>query len=121
MFLFNIGTIIYSAYRLKSLGASDYGLYYVVGGVVTMFSFIGGSLSSGSQRFIAYALGKDDVRLLKQTFDTTLSIYIVFAIISFVVLELAGVWFLNCQMNIPTDKLTAANWVYSIFVIGFCY
>ena len=76
---------------LKSLGASDYGLYYVVGGVVTMFSFIGGSLSSGSQRFIAYALGKDDVRLLKQTFDTTLSIYIVFAIISFVVLELAAV------------------------------
>ena len=104
---------------LKSLGASDYGLYYVVGGVVTMFSFIGGSLSSGSQRFIAYALGKDDVRLLKQTFDTTLSIYIVFAIISFVVLELAGVWFLNCQMNIPTDKLTAANWVYQFSLLAF--
>ena len=45
---------------LKALGVSDYGLYNVVGGVVTMFSFIGGSLASGSQRFIAYALGLKD-------------------------------------------------------------
>lgn len=30
---------------LKVLGAADYGLYNVVGGVVSMFSFLNGSLS----------------------------------------------------------------------------
>ena len=112
MFLLIIVQLYTVPIVLRTLGASDYGLYYVVGGIVAMFSFIGGSLSSGSQRFIAYALGKRDIKLLKRTFDTTVSIYIVFAIISFIVLEIGGIWFLNYQMNIPADRLIAANWCY---------
>ena len=42
---------------LKSMGVENYGIYNVVGGIVSLFAFLGTSLSSGSQRFIAYALG----------------------------------------------------------------
>lgn len=45
---------------LNALGVEDYGIYNVVGGIVTMFSFIGGALASGSQRFLAYSLGNGD-------------------------------------------------------------
>ena len=119
MFLLIIVQLYTVPIVLRTLGASDYGLYYVVGGIVAMFSFIGSSLSSGSQRFIAYALGKRDIKLLKRTFDTTVSIYIVFAIISFILLEIGGIWFLNYQMNIPADRLIAANWCYQFSLFAF--
>ena len=104
---------------LKALGVSDYGLYNVVGGVVTMFSFIGGSLASGSQRFIAYALGVKDENLLKSTFNSIISIYGVFAIIVIVLLEIGGLWFLNYRMNIPPDRLFDANCVFQLSLLSF--
>lgn len=119
MFLLIIVQLYTVPIILRALGASDYGLYYAVGGIAAMFSFIGGSLSSGSQRFLAYALGKRDIKLLKRTFDTTVSTYIVFAIISFFVLEIGGIWFLNYQMNIPADRLIAANWCYQFSIFAF--
>ena len=53
---------------LKTLGAEDYGIYNVVAGVVTLFSFIGGSLASGSQRFISFELGRNNKKKLKKCF-----------------------------------------------------
>ena len=76
---------------LKNLGVSDYGLYNVIGGVVTMFTFIGGSLTSGVQRYIAYAIGKDDSLLLKRTFQTTVTIFWIFAIVSVIFIECFGI------------------------------
>ena len=104
---------------LKALGVSDYGLYNVVGGVVTMFSFIGGSLASGSQRSIAYALGLKDEDLLKSTFNSIISIYGVFAIIVIILLETWGLWFLNYRMNIPPDRLFDSNCVFQLSLLSF--
>lgn len=42
---------------LNALGISDYGIYNVVGGVVTMFSFMSGTMSTAAQRFMSYAIG----------------------------------------------------------------
>lgn len=72
---------------LKTLGVEDYGIYNVVGGVVTMFSFIGGSLASGSQRFIAFEIGRKNKKKLKEVFNTTITIYLVLALIALVLLE----------------------------------
>lgn len=104
---------------LKTLGVVDYGIYNVVGGVVTMFSFIGSSLSSGSQRFIAFELGRNDIAKLKQVFNTTITIYIMLALIALVLLEIGGYWFLNTRMNIPSDRMYAANWVFQLSIISF--
>lgn len=43
---------------LNVLGAEDYGIYNVVGGVVTMFSFLTSTMVSASQRFFAFSIGK---------------------------------------------------------------
>ena len=42
---------------LNALGISDYGIYNVVGVVVTMFSFMSGTMSTAAQRFMSYAIG----------------------------------------------------------------
>lgn len=104
---------------LKNLGIEDYGIYNVVGGIVTMFSFIGGSLASGSQRFLAFEIGRGDSKRLKEVFDTTLSIYLILAIITVLLLEMGGYWFLNTQMNIPVERMNAANWVFQLSILSF--
>ena len=104
---------------LKNLGASNYGLYSVIGGVVSMFSFLSGSLGSGTQRYIAFAIGKGDKKLLDNTFQTTTTIFLVFGIISLILVEGIGLWFLNNKMNIPSDRMVAANYVFHFSVVAF--
>lgn len=106
---------------LKTLGAEDYGIYNVVAGVVTLFSFIGGSLASGSQRFISFELGRNNKKKLKNVFDTTISIYLIIGLIIFILLETFGVGFLNLEMTIPAERLYAANWVLQLAIITFLF
>ncbi len=104
---------------LETLGIDDYGIYNVVGGVVAMFSVFSGSLSSAISRFITFELGRGDLSRLKVVFSTSVSIQIVLAIGIMIIAEIAGVWFLNTQMNIPTERLVAANWVLQCSIITF--
>ena len=50
-------TIYTSRVVLDVLGIDDYGIYNVVGGFVSMFTVLSGTLTAASQRFIAYELG----------------------------------------------------------------
>lgn len=43
---------------LYTLGASDYGIYNVVGGIVTIVSFLNSALGGSTSRFLTFALGE---------------------------------------------------------------
>lgn len=105
---------------LATLGVEDFGIYNVVGGVVTMFAIISTSLSSAISRFITIELGKGDLRRLKTVFSTAVVIQFLMALVVVILAELIGVWFLNNKMNIPEVRMNAANWVlqFSIFTFG---
>lgn len=96
---------------LQSLGVSDYGIYNVVGGVVTMFTMISSSMSSASQRFITYALGEGDFERLKKIFSTSMTLHIIIGALVFLLIEIFGVWFLYAKLNIPDNRLDVAFWV----------
>ena len=51
---------------LDALGASDYGIYNVVGGLVTMFSVLTGAMSVATSRFLTFALGVGDREQLRK-------------------------------------------------------
>ena len=104
---------------LRSLGVEDYGLYNVIGGITAFFGFISSSMASGSQRFFAFAIGRNDHSELKRTFDTTLTIYIIIAIISFILFELIGSWFVNCKLVYADGRGFAANAVFQFSVLAF--
>lgn len=104
---------------LDSLGVENYGIYNVVGGFVSMFSVLSGTLTAASQRFIAFELGKEKPKIRK-IFSTTLTIHFLLSIIIFIILESFGIWFLNHKMNVSTERLLAANWVFQCSVITFC-
>lgn len=106
---------------LNTLGVEDYGIYNVVGGLVTMFSLISTSLSASVSRFLTFELGRGDMERLKETFSTSLMIHLVLAGIVFLLAESIGIWFLNTQMTIPEERLYAANWVFQASIINFMF
>lgn len=104
---------------LNVLGVEDYGVYNVVGGLVSMFSIISGSLSSAISRFITFELGKGSSERLKVIFSTSVNIQLGIALLVLILGELIGVWFLNYKMNIPDERMIAANWVLHCSLLTF--
>ena len=105
---------------LQTLGVNDYGIYNVVGGVVSLFSILSKTLSTASSRFLNFEMGRGDEEKLKQVFSTTLTIQIVIAIVVALLVEILGLWFIDNKLNIPSDRLWAANWVMHFSALTFC-
>ncbi len=110
--LFMMAVSLYtSRVVLNTLGVTDYGIYNVVGGVVAMFGFINGSMSSATQRYITFALGKGDLENLRKVFSTALQIHVLIAIVIVALGETVGLWFMYEKMQIPAERMDAAFWV----------
>ena len=120
--LFTMGVSLFtSRVILQALGVEDYGIYSVVGGFVSMFALISNSLSAAISRFITFELGKGESSRIKDVFSTAVIIQLVLALLICILLESVGVWFLNTQMTIPTERLYAANWVLQFSIITFAF
>lgn len=102
---------------LQVLGFEDYGLYNVVGGIVTMFTFLNGSLGAATSRYITFELGRKDFTRLNKVFNTALLIHIALAVIIVLLAETIGLWFFYEKMTIPEGRLQAAFWVYQISIV----
>ena len=113
-------TLFTSRIVLKELGVTDYGLYNVVGGVVTLFAFLRSSMSSSTQRFLSFEMGKGNVENLRNIFSICFSSHLLIAVVLFVLAETLGLWFLNSQINIPNGRLEAANYIYQFSVLSLC-
>ncbi|WP_035668046.1 lipopolysaccharide biosynthesis protein [Flavobacterium sp. 83] len=117
---FTMGVSLYtSRVVLNTLGVQDYGVYSIVGGIVTLFSFFNSAMTSATQRFLAFDIGKNDLEQLKKTFNATLNIHISIAILVLVLAETIGLWFVNHKLNLPLDRMVAVNWVYQFSVFTF--
>lgn len=103
---------------LDVLGIVDFGLYNVVGGIVTMFTFLSSAMGNSTQRYITFAMGKDDFANLHSIFSTTCLIHWGIAIIIFILSETVGLWFLMNKMVIPEERLIAAHWVFQFSVLA---
>lgn len=104
---------------LQTLGIEDFGIYNVVAGFVTMLGFLNSAMSSATQRFLAFELGKSDTKDVRGIFSMSINIHILIALFVFILGETVGLWFLNTQMTIPTDRLFAAQWVFHLALLSF--
>ncbi len=119
MLLIMVVNLYTSRVVLNALGAEDYGIYNVVGGVVAMFSVLSGSLSAAISRFITFELGRKDFNKLKNVFSSAVSIQVGLALIIIILAETIGLWFLNNKMVIPIERIEAANWTYQFSILTF--
>lgn len=106
---------------LNTLGIEDYGIYSVVGGIVSFFSFLSGTMASATQRFFSFSLGQNDLDKLKKTFSVNLIIYFAIAFVALLLLETIGLWFVNEHLNVPIDRLDAARWIFHFSVVTFVF
>lgn len=119
MFLTMLVSLYTSRVVLAVLGASDYGLYNVVGGIITLFSMFSGTLAGGTQRFLTFAMGENDFDKLRKVFSISLGLHVAISAVLMLLAETVGVWFLYTQLTIPDGRMTAAFWVYQFSVVAF--
>lgn len=117
MFLIMGVTLYMSRVLLDKLGVTDYGLYNVVGGVVAMLSFLNGTLTAGTSRFITYEMGTGDKDKLWRTFNTSFYTHLCLSGIIVLIMETAGLWFFYNKLVIPADRLDACFWVYQLSLL----
>lgn len=114
-------TIFISLYTsriiLSALGFVDFGVYNVVGGIVVVFSSLTGALSGSTSRFITLELGKGDKGNPSHIFSTATYLHIVLALLIILLSETIGLWFLNHELDIPENRIYAANWLLQFSIL----
>ncbi len=102
---------------LNTLGVVDFGIFSVVGTVVSMFSFLNAAMTSSTTRYITFALGRGDEKRLKTIFSTALQIHALIAFAIVVLSETIGLWFFYHKMQIPPERVDAAFWVLQLCIV----
>lgn len=118
MFLIMAVTLYTSRVILNVLGIEDFGIYNVVGGIVTMLSFFNNSMATSTQRFLNYEMGKEDKSSLQIIFSSAINVHYIIGIVTVIALETIGLWFVYNKLNIPSEQFNAAIWVFHFSVLS---
>ena len=103
---------------LRTLGVEDYGILWLVGGIVSMFCFLNTSMEGATSRFITYDLGLNNAENLKHTFNSSFQSHLIIAFIVIIFAETLGLWFVNTQLDIPQERFFAANCIYQLSILS---
>lgn len=104
---------------LNELGVEDYGIFQAVAGLIMLLSCFSSVLSVSTQRFYSFLSGEGRVQELSNVFSASFNLNFIFAVLIVFLFETIGLWFLNTQMNIPYNRLSAANWLFHCSVASF--
>lgn len=103
---------------LNALGASDFGIYSIVGGVIALFGFFRSSLASSTQRYMSYAEGQGDIEKKIYIFNISFFLHLALGLIMALALVIAGFIFFNGILNIPEGRENAAVIVYGTLIVS---
>lgn len=103
---------------LNSLGASDFGIFNIVGGAIAMLGFLNAAMASATQRFMSYAEGEGIKSKQKSIFNVSFVLHILISLLVGIALLVAGYFFFNGILNIPPDRIFAAQVVYGSLIIS---
>lgn len=106
-----------SRYVLSALGVSDYGLYNVVGGVVSMMAYVNTMMVTTTYRFLAYEEGKQDGDVNK-VFNLSFSLHIAAAVVILVLAATIGIYYIANYLVVAEGKLADAYFVFAFSVIN---
>lgn len=102
---------------IRILGVEDYGIYNVVAGTVTSFSFLASTTVTAIQRFLSFSIGKKDMLSYLKFFKSSIYIFLFLSFAVFLLSNTIGLWFVTNYLVIPTERFHAALWVYESCVV----
>ena len=118
--LFTIIVTLYtSRVVLQTLGVEDFGIYSVVAGFVAILGFLNNAMTSATQRFLSYELGKVEEKNVLAIFSMSMNIHILIAVFALIIGETLGLWFVQTHLTIPIDRMLAAEWVFHLALFSF--
>lgn len=103
---------------LNGLGASDFGIFNIVGGAIAMLGFLNAAMASATQRFMSYAEGEGNKEKQKYIFNISIVLHAAIALIVGLVLVGAGWFFFNGILTIPDNRVFAAEIVYASLIVS---
>lgn len=103
---------------LNSLGASDFGIFNIVGGAIAMLGFLNAAMAGATQRFMSYSEGEGDKEKQKSIFNVSFILHLGISFVVGIALLIAGSFFFNGILNIPPDRVYAAKVVYGSLIVS---
>lgn len=103
---------------LNALGATDYGLFSLIAGIIAMLTFLNNSMSSATQRFLEFNLGGGQKEKLKEVFNTSVFLHLLVGILVVVIVEGVGFFAFEKLLTIPIDRMYAAKTIFHFMVIS---
>lgn len=103
---------------LNSLGATDFGIFNIIGGSIAMLGFLNAAMASATQRFMSYSEGKGNKEKQKKIFNVSIILHFTISFIIAIVLVIAGYFFFNGILNIPEERKFAAQTIYGSLIIS---
>lgn len=103
---------------LRNLGSSDYGLYSLVAGVITMLSFVKSSMIVTVQRFLNVAFGAKDYSKVNKIYSVSIWLYLIVAVTTVILIELLGPFISEGYLNIESNRISAAIVLFQVLVIN---
>lgn len=123
MILSTLISLYTSRVVLQALGVTDFGIYNVVSGFVTMLAFVNGSLVAATRRYLTIALATDSEENQKQVFSSSFYLHLFVALLITIFAVTFGYWFIENRMVIPSGQIQSAKaiFTYSLFpIIALC-
>ena len=102
---------------LKALGASDYGLYNLVAGVVSMLAFLNNSMTVSTQRYMSVAMGEGNITKINTIFNASFILHVVLALAIVMILEIIGVPTIG-KLNIDPDRIRCAHMIFQFLILS---
>lgn len=103
---------------LNSLGASDFGIFNIVGGAISMLGFLNTAMAGATQRFMSYSEGEGNKEKQKSIFNVSFILHLIISLLVGVALLITGYFLFDSILNIPTNRIFAAQIVYSSLIIS---
>jgi O-antigen/teichoic acid export membrane protein len=117
MAITTICALLTTRFALHALGVVDFGLYTVLGGIISFISIFNTIMLSTSNRFIAVAIGKGDINEANKQFNVNLVVHIAIAVFAIIVAFPIGEWYIPRYVNYD-GPISNAIMVFFISIIG---
>ncbi len=104
---------------LQTLGHSDYGLYQLIAGTITMLSFLNVAMTGSTQRYMSVTMGKNgNEKQLNTIYNVSIVMHFLIGLVIVIILESCTPILFNGFLNIPPERVTTAEIIYQFLIVS---
>lgn len=103
---------------INALGFDNYGIYNIVGSIIVFFTFLNQGLTTATRRYVTAELANGTHDSQQNVFNLAIWSHVGIAGVIFIIAETVGLYVVNFVLNIPAERMFAANVAYQLSVLA---